>query len=557
MTFTPVTAPVAGSVAVSALVGLIPLAVFFVLLALVRAKAYVAGAFALLAALVVAVAAFRMPAGLAVLAASQGGVFGAFPVFWIVLAAVWLYQVTVRSGRFEDLRHIFDRVGGGDQRIQAVLIAFCFGGLMEALAGFGAPVAIAATMLMAIGVSPLRAAVACLVADTAPVAFGAAGIPIATAGTITGIPAQHLASIVGRQTPVLAVIVPLLLLLIVDGVRGLRQAWAPALVTGVTFGITQFLCSNYFSYELTDVVASLASLGAAILFLRAWKSRGAAAAPAPEPARSVGAARASASLPAPRVWLALFPYLLVVVVFGAANLWRLGVDLPKALASTNVAVPWPVLHAALVGADGKPLASTVYAFQWLSSPGSLLLITGLAVAVVYSLNDGGGRYRITLAGAVAELWRTLVKMRFAALTIVLVLAIAYVMNFSGQTVTIGTWLAGTGPAFAFLSPILGWMGTAVTGSDTSAGALFAKLQQTAGQHTGISPDLLVAANSSGGVVGKLISPQNLAIASAAIGMEGQESAIFRKAVWWSVGLLLVVCCLVFLQSTPVLGWMLP
>jgi lactate permease len=560
MTFTPVTDPVGGSVAVSALIGLIPLVTFFVLLAVVRTKAHVAGTFALLAALVVAVVAYRMPAGLAALAATQGGVFGAFPVFWIVLMAVWLYQVTVASGRFEDLRRIFDRIGGGDVRIQAVLIAFCFGGLMEALAGFGAPVAITATMLMAIGIKPLRAAVTVLVANTAPVAFGAIAIPITTAGSLTGIPAAQIGAIVGRQTPLLAFAVPLLLLLIVDGWRGLRDAWAPALVTGITFGLAQFLCSNYFSYELTDVVASLVGLGVAILFLRVWKPRGAEAARArlggARPAFA-GPGATEKSLSAPRVWLALFPYLLVVVVFGAANLWRLGVDLPKALASTNVAVPWPILHSAVVGADGKPLSSTVYSFQWLSSPGTLLFLCGLAVAVVYSLNSGGGRFRLTVAGALGELWRTAVKMRFAALTIILVLALAYVMNLSGQTVAIGTWLAGTGAAFAFLSPILGWIGTAVTGSDTSSNALFAKLQQTAGHAAGINPDLLVAANTAGGVVGKLISPQNLAIAATSVGMDGQESTILRKVIWWSLGLLLVLCTLVFLQSTPVLGWMLP
>lgn len=560
MTFTPVTDPVAGSVAVSALIGLVPLIVFFVLLAVVRTKAHVAGAFALLAALVVAVAAYRMPAGLAGLAASQGAVFGAFPVFWIVLMAVWLYQVTVVSGRFEDLRRIFDRIGGGDVRMQAVLIAFCFGGLMEALAGFGAPVAITATMLMAIGIKPLRAAATVLVANTAPVAFGAIAIPITTAGSLTGIPAAHIGAIVGRQTPLLAFAVPLLLLLIVDGWRGLRDAWAPALVTGVTFGLAQFLCSNYFSYELTDVVASLVGLGVAMLFLRVWTPRGAEAARTRlggvRPAMA-GPGATEKSLSAPRVWLALFPYLLVVVVFGAANLWRLGVDLPKTLASTNIPVPWPVLHTAVVGADHKPLSSTVYSFQWLSSPGTLLFLCGLIVALVYSLNDDGGRFRVTVAGALGELWRTAVKMRFAALTIMLVLALAYVMNLSGQTVAIGTWLAGTGAAFAFLSPILGWIGTAVTGSDTSSNALFAKLQQTAGHAAGINPDLLVAANTAGGVVGKLISPQNLAIAATSVGMDGQESTILRKVLWWSLGLLLVLCTLVFLQSTPVLGWMLP
>ncbi|WP_413248827.1 L-lactate permease [Sinomonas flava] len=560
MTFTPVTDPVAGSVAVSALIGLIPLLTFFVLLAIVRTSAHVAGAFALLAALVVAVVAYQMPAPLAGLAATQGAVFGAFPVFWIVLMAVWLYQVTVLSGRFEDLRRIFDRIGNGDLRIQAILIAFCFGGLLEALAGFGAPVAITATMLMAIGLKPLRAAATVLVANTAPVAFGAIAIPITTAGALTGIPADHIGAVVGRQTPLLAFVVPLLLLLLVDGVRGLRDAWAPALVTGIAFGIAQFLCSNYFSYELTDVVASLVGLGAAIAFLRVWRPRGAAEArarlgvPAAVPA---GPGAADATLTRARTWMALFPYLLVIVVFSVSKLWRFGLDIPAALAATDVKVNWPILHDAVLGADGKPLSSTVYAFQWLSGPGTMLFISGLIIALVYSLNDGRGRFRLKVSDALAELWRTAVKMRFAALTIVLVLALAYVMNLSGQTVAIGTWLAGAGGAFAFLSPILGWIGTAVTGSDTSANALFAKLQQTAGQHAGIDPALLVAANTSGGVVGKLISPQNLAIAATSVGMDGQESTILRKVVWWSLGMLLVLCTLVFLQSTPVLGWMLP
>ncbi|HKU12262.1 L-lactate permease [Sinomonas terrae] len=584
MTFTPVTDPVAGSVALSALIGLIPLVTFFVLLALVRTSAHVAGAFALLAALAVAVVAYRMPVGLAGLAASEGAVFGAFPVFWIVLTAVWLYQLTVRSGRFEDLRGVFDRLGGGDPRIQAILIAFCFGGLLEALAGFGAPVAIAATMLMSIGFRPLRVTAMCLVADTAPVAFGAIAIPITTAGGLTGLPAEHIGAIVGRQTPLLAFLVPLVLLLIVDGVRGLRDAWAPALVTGVAFAVVQFLCSNYFSYELTDIVASLASLGAVILFLRFWAPRGAEAArerlllvPGRAEATGVrvlspaGASRAGGPgfLPAAssgaeggrvsraRVWMALFPYALVIAVFAASKLWRLGVDLPAALAATDIKIPWPVLHSALLGGDGKPVSSTVYAFQWLSGPGTLLLISGLVVTVVYSLKDDGGRFRLKVSDALAELWHTFTKMRFAALTIVLVLAIGYVMNLSGQTVAIGVWLAGTGAAFAFLSPILGWIGTAVTGSDTSANALFATLQQTAGQHAGINPSLLVAANTTGGVVGKAISPQNLAIAATAVGMDGQEGVILRKVIWWSLGMLLAFCCIVFLQSTPVLGWMLP
>lgn len=575
--FTPSTDPVLNSVAWSAIVALLPLLTFFILLAVVKTRAHVAGAFALLTALLVGVLAFQMPAGLALLSATQGGVFGAFPVLWIVIMAVWLYQVTVLSGRFEDLRRVFDVIGKGDVRLQAVLIAFCFGGLLEALAGFGAPVAITATMLLTLGLPPLRAAAAVLVANTAPVAFGAMAIPITTAAGLTGLQATDIASIVGRQAPLLATVVPLILLFILDGRKGLKDCWPAALVVGFSFAIAQFLCSNYFSYELTDIVASLAGLGAAVLFFRVWTPRGSVAArerlgvlsdaAAKEAAtESDGSSKAvtvtttdSASdrLTPTRTWLALFPYFLVIVVFGIAKLWRIGVDVPAFLTSTDVKIPWPILHDALVNAEGQPVSSTIYSFQWLSTPGTLLLITGLIVALVYSKYNERGRYRVTVGNAVKEIGRTIYRMRWAGLTIITVLALAYVMNFSGQTVSIGTWLAGTGTFFAFLSPVLGWIGTAVTGSDTSANALFAKLQQTAGLKAGIDPNLLVAGNTSGGVVGKLISPQNLAIAASAVNLEGKESVILRKVVGWSVALLLVLCTLSYLQSTPILGWMLP
>lgn len=577
--FTPSTDPVLNSVAWSATVALLPLLTFFILLAVVKTRAHVAGAFALLVALVVGIVAFNMPAGLAILAATQGGVFGAFPVLWIVIMAVWLYQVTVVSGRFEDLRRVFDVIGGGDVRLQALLIAFCFGGLLEALAGFGAPVAITATMLLALGLPPLRAAAAVLVANTAPVAFGAMAIPITTAAGLTGLHATDIASIVGRQAPLLATFVPLILLFILDGRKGLKDCWPAALVVGFSFAVAQFLCSNYFSYELTDIIASLTGMGAAVLFFRVWTPRGsaaarerlgvasAAAAANAAPTHAGGSRSAAAvavterpaagGLTPTRTWLALFPYFLVIVIFGFAKLWKLGVDVPALLASTDVKIPWPILHDALVDAAGKPVSSTIYSFQWLSTPGTLLLITGLIVAFVYSKYDDGGHYPVTVGDAVMEIWRTIFRMRWAGLTIVTVLALAYVMNFSGQTVSIGTWLAGTGTFFAFLSPVLGWIGTAVTGSDTSANALFAKLQQTAGLKAGIDPNLLVAGNTSGGVVGKLISPQNLAIAASAVNLEGQESMILRKVVGWSVALLLVLCTLSYLQSTPVLSWMLP
>lgn len=577
--FIPSTDPVLNSVAVSALVALVPLLTFFVLLAYVKVKAHVAGGVALLVALAVAIFAFSMPAGLALLSASQGAVFGAFPVLWIVIMAIWLYQITVLSGRFEDLRRVFDVIGGGDVRVQAILVAFCFGGLLEALAGFGAPVAITATMLVALGIKPLKAAAAVLVANTAPVAFGAMAIPITTAASLTGLDAGHIGAVVGRQAPVLAVVVPLILVFILDGRRGVRDTWPAAVITGVAFAVAQVLCSTFFSYELTDIVAALAGLGAAVVFLKFWQPRGLEAArermglPAMTASVTGGASRdetapagrgASAaavqdenSLTRSRTLLALFPYFLVILIFGIAKLWKWGADIPAFLASTDIKVPWPWLHDRLLNDAGEPVSSTIYTFNWLSSPGTLLLMTGLIVCAVYARYDDGGRYSMTVGNGVAEIFRTIWNMRWAGLTILSVLSLAYVMNFSGQTVSIGTWLAGTGAFFAFLSPVLGWIGTAVTGSDTSANALFARLQQTAGLEAGIDPNLLVAANTSGGVVGKLISPQNLAIAVTAVKLDGQESVLLRKVVGWSVGLLLVLCTLVYLQSTPILGWMLP
>jgi lactate permease len=542
--------PVGDSLTASALVGLIPLLVVFVMLGVVKAKAHVAALCGLGTALVVAIAAFGMPTPLALLSATEGGVFGVFPIMWIVLCAIWLYQLTVSSGRFEDLRDVFDSISV-DPRVQAMLIAFCFGGLLEALAGFGAPVAITATMIIALGVAPLRTAATVLLANTAPVAFGAIAIPITTAATLTGIPAGRLGAITGRQAPVLAMFVPLLLLLIVDGRRGLKEVWPVALFTGLSFAGAQFVTSNFISVELTDIVASLVGLAAAVVFMRFWQPRGSEKARdrlAAERDAVLGAGTFTPHVPRPltpsRVWMGLFPYLLVILVFSASKLIP---ALKSFFPSTDLKIAWPGLDGHVLAGTGKPVTSTVYAFQWLSSPGTLLLICGIVVAVVY---------KMSAARAWGDFVDTLVKLRIAILTVAAVLALAYVMNLSGQTISIGTWVAGTGALFAFLSPVLGWFGTAVTGSDTSANALFAKLQQTAGFNAGIDPGLLVSANTTGGVVGKMVSPQNLTIAASSVKMPGQESVILRKMLPWSLGLLLFLCILVYLQST-IFAWMLP
>ncbi|MDO5618932.1 L-lactate permease [Kocuria sp.] len=553
-TYTAQVDAVAGSLGLSALVGIVPLVAFFIALVGLKRSAWISGLIALATAIFVAILAFGMPTDLALLSATQGAVFGLFPIVWIVVMALWFYQITVAAGRFEDMRSIFDTIGGGDVRIQAILIAFCFGGLLEALAGFGAPVAITATMILAIGLKPLKTAVVVLIANTAPVAFGAVATPITTAGKLTGLDPAHIGAVVGHQAPLFAFVVPFLLLILIDGFKGLKQAWPAALVIGFCFAVAQWWCATYFAYELTDVVAAIAGVAGAVILLRFWKPRGAA-----EAKQRLGIEEVDnvSDLTAGRVWMAMLPYVLVVAVFGIAKLWTVGVNVPQWLASTDIKIPWPGLDGRLLSAStGEPITGTVYNFTWLSSPGTLLLITGLLVTVIYTVFNGNGRFPMTIAKGLQEIWACMYKMRYSALTIMLVLALAYVMNFSGQTLAIGSFVAGLGAAFAFFSPVLGWVGTAVTGSDTSANALFSNLQQTAAEAAGLDPNLMVAANTTGGVVGKMISPQSLAIAATAVSMPGQESTIFKKVLPWSIGMLIVLCALVFLQSN-VLAWMLP
>ncbi|QLJ04313.1 L-lactate permease [Streptomyces sp. NEAU-sy36] len=545
--YTPDTHAVGGSLTGTALLGLVPLAVFFLLLMVARRSALHSALGSLVAALLVAVLGYGMPVGLSVLSATQGLVNGLFPIMLIVVAAIWFYELTVVSGRFEDLRRSFSAVGRGDLRIQAMLIAFCFGGLLEALAGFGAPVAITAAMLMSIGLPRLKAAVTVLVADTAPVAFGAMAIPITTGGSLTGIRPEDIAAVVGRQTPVLALFVPMLLLFLVDGVRGFRQLWPLALVTGGVFAVVQFWCSQHFAYELTDVVASLIGFAAAVVMLRFWTPR------TPDDQRS----RVEAEpLTGRRVTLAVLPYALVILIFAVAKL-TVGVDMPALLGNAAVSFHWPGLYGHLLTAAGTPSTSAVYSLDVLGNPGTLLIVAGLLVMLVYGL--AGDRDRFPMSGrmGLAAAGSTLRTMRGAIATVATVMSLAYVMNQSGQTVAIGTWLAAVGSVFALLSPALGWLGTAVTGSDTSANALFATLQQSAGKAAGIDPTLLVAANSSGGVVGKLVSPQNLTIAATAVEQPGSERVLLGKVFGYSVAMLALLGVLVYLQSTPVLSWMLP
>jgi lactate permease len=574
---------VAGSLTLTAIVAMLPLITLFVLLGVLRITAWKAALVSLAVSVVVAVVAYSMPVGQALDAGVEGAAFGFFPILWIVINAIWVYNMTVVTGHFDVLRRSFAKVSD-DQRIQAVIVAFCFGALMEALAGFGTPVAITTVMLIALGFKPIKAAVVALVANTAPVAFGALAVPITTLATVSGLPEHTLAQVVGRQTPLLGVFVPMALVFIIDKGRGVRETLPATLTCGITFAVAQFVTSNFISTQLTDIVASLVSAASVVLLLRVWQpahpyvpaeevdmvagSTGAAGPSATSSGSRRGSSAGSSGAAvrgypvaqsggtaaelaardsnhvdtASDVFKAYAPYLIIIAVFSIAQI----PVIRDALAAPTKSFQWPGLE--LQSASGKPSTVPLFKFNWLAAAGTLMLIAGLITIPVIGISP---------AKAFRAYLDTYRQLAAAILTVMAVLGLAYVMNASGQTAALGTWMAGAGAAFAVLSPILGWLGVAVTGSDTSSNSLFGALQVSAAKEVGLSPALMAAANSSGGVLGKMISPQNLAIAAAAVGMSGKEGHIFRQIVGWSLGFLAFMCVIVYLQSTAVLSWMLP
>jgi lactate permease len=554
--------PVGDSLGWSALFAVLPLVTLFVLLGGLKLAAHVAAVWSLLVAILVAIIVYSMPVGQTLDAGLEGAVFGLFPIMWIVVNAIWIYNMADRTGHFAVIRRSFARLSD-DQRVQAVLIAFCFGALLEALAGFGTPVAICSVMLIGLGFNPIKAAAVSLVANTAPVAFGAIAVPITTLAPLAELPKDDLGAMVGRQTPFLALIVPLILIGMVDGRRGVKATWPVAVWGGLAFAIGQFACSNYLSVELTDIVASLLSAGAIIGLLQVWRPGETLAVPAgPSPAMAGGESgvdqrrftkeaerRAGASSDGQlkrdtpgEIIVGFSPYIIIIAVFALAQIhWLPFFDW---LDGRTKEFDWPGLD--VLNAKGEAPTAVTFKLNWANAAGTLLLVSGLLTMLTL---------RIRPRRAIDAYVATLNQLKFAILTVATVLALAYVMNLSGQTITIGNWLAGAGAAFALLSPILGWLGVAVTGSDTSSNALFGALQVSAAEKANLSPMLMAASNSSGGVLGKMISPQNLAIGAAAVGMAGQEGDLFRRVVKWSLILLAAMVLIVYLQSTSILSWM--
>lgn len=517
-----------GSLWLSALAALIPIVFFFLALAVFRMKGSLAGTITLALSLAVAIAAFGMPVEMAMAAAGYGFAYGLWPIAWIIVAAVFLYKLTVNSGQFEIIRSSVLSITD-DQRLQVLLIGFSFGAFLEGAAGFGAPVAITAALLVGLGFNPLYAAGLCLIANTAPVAFGALGIPIIVAGQVTGIDAFKIGAMTGRQLPLLSIIVPFWLVAMMDGWRGIKETWPAALVAGASFAITQYFTSNFIGPELPDITSALVSLVCLTLFLKVWQPRRNATDEASgERTATGGFGGTRTTTPSPyrfgQILKAWSPFLILTFM---VTIWTLKpfkalFAAGGALSDWVLLTPIPYLDQLVVKmmpivAQPTPMPAV---FKWdpISATGTAIFISALLSMVVL---------RVDVKTGLTTLKNVFLELKLPILSIGMVLAFAFVTNYSGMSTTLALVLAGTGAAFPFFSPFLGWLGVFLTGSDTSANALFSSLQATTAHQIGVNDTLLVAANTSGGVTGKMISPQSIAVACAATGMVGKESDLFR------------------------------
>ena len=532
--------PAGGSLLWSAGVAAIPLVVLLVLLGGFRKPGWLAALAALAAALGVVTTVYRMPVPLALSASAYGAAFGLFPICWIMFWSIVLYRMTVATNRFDVIK---DSIGSltGDRRLQALLIAFCFGAFVEGAAGFGAPVAVAAAMLTGLGFSPFYAAGICLLANTAPVAFGSIGIPVLTLAGITGLKPELLSAMVGRLCAPLSLFIPAYLVAVMGGWRALRGVWPAAAACGAAYAVTQLLVSNLLGPQLTDILSSIAGIVALIAVLKTWK---------PKDRFSLPGDSVEASQPqhhtAREVFSAWLPYaLLVLCVLAWGNDWA-----KPLLGRQTILLDWPLLHNSVIQqapavAHAGPYAAR-YKVDWLAASGTACLLACLLTAVAARMRPA---LFLKVVGATA------VQLARPVLTVSTVLALAFLMNYSGATATLGLALAGTGAAFPFFSALLGWIGVFLTGSDTSANALFGSLQVVTANRLGLSPVLMAAANSSGGVMGKMISLQSIAVAVAATGLaQGDESRLFRFTLKHSVLLASLIGVVVLFYAYVMPGW---
>jgi lactate permease len=531
-----------GNLGLSALMAAVPLFILLYMLGIRRAKGHHAAFFGTLSAILLAILVWGMPVQLAAMATLNGMLFGLFPVVWIIITAIWVYNMTVESGEFEIIKNSLACITD-DRRLQALFIAFAFGSFIEGTAGFGTPVAITAAMLVGLGFQPVYAAGVCLIANTAPVAFGAIGIPIVVAAGVTGLDMMTISKIVGRQLPFLSVIVPLWLVVTMSGWKSAMEVLPAIIVTGVCFAVSQFVVSNFVGPYLPDIIAAIVTiigLGVFLIFWKpptVWRFNGVA------PTEKVTCLYATGAVV--RAWI---PYgILAILVF----LWGL-TSVKALLTPMGTSFQWPLLHnlvikTAPIVAKNTPYPA-VFAVNLGTAAGTAIFIAGL-ISILAIPNYGFGK-------AFACLGRTIKTLKWAIATVSMILGLAWIMNYSGMSSTLGLAFTATGVLFPIFSPILGWLGVFLTGSDTSSNALFGALQKTTAQQIGVDPALMVAANSSGGVCGKMISPQSIAVATAATGLVGEEGTIFRFTLKHSVLMVLVLSVITLLQAY-VLKWMLP
>jgi lactate permease len=549
--WTQVYTPVAGNLALSTLVAVVPVAVLLGLLAFAHVRAHWAAALGLLSCVLVACGVYGMPLKLAVATAVFGAAYGLFPIGWIVLNAIFLYDVTVRAGKFEVVKTTVAGLAR-DRRLQALLIAFSFGAFIEGAAGFGTPVAISGAMLMALGFRPLSAATLALIGNTAPVAYGALGTPLIALASVTGLPLSALSAMAGRQLPFFSVLVPFWLIWVMAGWRRMLEVWPACLTAGLSFAIAQYVVSNFHGPWIVDIVGALVSMLALVVLLRFWKPANEwtfehdADAPVAATVTYTSREKLQAWMP----WLLLSVFVFAWGLPQVRTLLNGGTkEAPNWLNGFSLLTfPVPFLHQAVWRSPpvvAVPTAeAAVFNFNWLSATGTSLLLAGVVSARLlgFSLLDTARIFGGTLRRASVSL-----------VTIATMLALGYSTRYAGLDATLGLAMASTGVLFPFFSPLLGWLGVALTGSDTSSNVLFGGLQQITAQQVGISPILAAASNSTGGVMGKMIDAQSIVVAGVATGQKGGEGTILRAVFWHSIALACLVGLLVLVQAYVVPG----
>ena len=529
------------SLMLSAFVAALPLILVLVLMGGLRKSGLFSSACGLGTAGLLALLVWHMPLALVLWSAAYGFIYAVWPILWIVFGGLWLYNLTQDTGKFDLLRRWMEDHASGDPCIQAILVAFCFGALLEGSAGFGAPVAVTACLLVGLGFEPRRAVIVALIANTAPVAFGGLGIPIVALAGVTGLDLSQLSAMVGRQVPFLSFILPAYLVWVVGRRKGLRRTWPAALVAGSTFALAQFLVSNLWGPYATDVIAASVSIAALVTFLHVW-------APGRADQRTLGDESLSRVADADTVPTALslrqavaawLPWAMLSVVM---VLWSYLKLLQKGL----VTIPIPSLHnGVLITLYQKPYAA-LYSFQPLG-PGTAVFVATALTALCFGVR----RQVIWKSGL-----KTLRQLRLPGVTVMVIVGLAYLYNYSGMAYTLGAAASRIGPAFPLVSSYLGWVACFLSGSDAASNLLFGNLQVAAAHQLHLSPVLLAATNSSGAVTGKMISPQNIAVGVTTVGLIGQEGRILRATFWHSILLAALLGLLAFAQAYWV-PWMVP